>query len=247
MWHSGRVPAFSPLSARSAVLSLVLGSGADGLTAAQLAAAARHLGINPATVRVALTRAVAADELLRDGTRYQLGPRLLERRARQDAHEVVAPWDGTWQMTVVVTAGRPSGDRAALRARLVGARLAELREGVWMRPANLRLAPDDRHDPVDASPVGTRTFLTTPQDDDAQLAASLWDLAGWAEETERVLAALASTTEPGPRLAVAAYLVRHLADDPLLPGELEPPGWPSAEARDAYARYLAELQAVIAT
>ncbi|MBD8606702.1 PaaX domain-containing protein, C- domain protein [Aeromicrobium sp. CFBP 8757] len=233
------MPAFTPLPARSVVLSLVLGSGADGLSAAQLAAAARHLGINPATVRVALTRAVAADELVRDGARYRLGPRLVGRRDRQDAHEVVAPWDGTWEMTVVVTTGRPSGDRAALRSRLVDARLGELREGVWMRPANLR------RDAVDPPSPDVRTFLTTPHQGSAGLAASLWDLPGWADETERVLAALTTTSEPGPRLAVAAHLVRHLARDPLLPDELEPPGWPSADARDAYARYLAELQAVV--
>jgi phenylacetic acid degradation operon negative regulatory protein len=245
VWHSeavtlpASVPDVAPLSARSAVLSLVLGSGADGLSAARLASAARHLGINPATVRVALTRAVASDELVRDGAHYRLGPRLLARRARQDAHEGVAPWDGTWELAVVVTSGRPSADRSALRARLTGARLAELREGVWMRPANLRrdgtaLASDD-----------VRVLAATPQDDPAELAATLWDLAGWADETRRVLAALADVVDPGPRLAVAAHLVRHLAGDPLLPDEIAPAGWPATQARDAYARYLAELQDVV--
>jgi phenylacetic acid degradation operon negative regulatory protein len=241
MWQSEPVtaPAFAPLSARSAVLSLLLGAGADGLTSAQLAAAASHLGINPATVRVALTRAVAADELLRDGARYRLGPRLLGRQGRQEAHAAVVPWDGTWQMAVVVTTGRSSGDRLALRSRLFAARLAELREGVWMRPANLR------QDVRELTTADTRVFVTAPQADAANLAAGLWDLTGWAAETERVLAALATTTEPGRRLAVAAHLVRHLADDPLLPDELQPAAWPAAEAREAYARYLAELQAVV--
>jgi phenylacetic acid degradation operon negative regulatory protein len=233
------VPEFPSLSARSAILSLLLGTPSRDLSAAQLAAAARHLQINPATVRVALTRAVAAGELDRDGSHYRLGPRLLERRARQDAHEAVVPWDGRWETAVVVTTGRSGADRAALRTRLAGARLAELREGVWMRPANLRRAT------ADLSSADVRLFTATPHDDPAALAADLWDLTEWADETERVLAALDGTSEPGPRLAVAAHLVRHLSTDPLLPDELQPDDWPAAEARRAYARYLAELEGVV--
>lgn len=229
----------APLSARSAVLSLVLGSGPDGLTSAQLAAAAGHLAINPATVRVALTRAVAADELVRDGSRYRLGHRLLERRARQEAHAAVGTWDGTWETAVVVGAGRSAADRAALRSHMTAARLAELREGVWMRPANLR---PERLEPV---PDDVLLLTSTPHDDPRLLAARLWDLEGWAAGTDRLLADLGATTAPGPRLAVAARLVRHLSDDPLLPDVLQPSGWPAAEARSAYERYSAELQAVV--
>jgi phenylacetic acid degradation operon negative regulatory protein len=239
MWHSERVSEIPPLSARSAVLSLLLGTPSRSLSAAQLAAAARHLDINPATVRVALTRAVAADELVRDGSQYRLGPRLVERRARQDVHEAVVAWEGTWETAVVVTTGRSGTDRAALRTRLAGARLAELREGVWMRPTNLRRGT------ADLSSIDVRLFTATPHDDPAGLAAELWDLAGWTDETLRVLAALEDTSEPGPRLAVAAHLVRHLSTDPLLPDELQPDDWPAAEARQAYARYLAELESVV--
>ena len=231
--------AHAPLSARSVVLSLILGTPSRALTAAQLADAARHVGINPATVRVALTRAVASDELVRDGSLYRLGPRLLERRERQDAHAIVTDWDGTWEMVVVVASGgRSSSDRAALRALLARARLAELREGVWMRPANLR-----RESPALTS-VDVRTFTTT-SDDPAGLVADLWDLPGWAAETRRVATAMEHTRQPGERLAVAAHLVRHLSDDPLLPVELAPADWPAHDAREAYSRYLAELEDVV--
>lgn len=239
MWHSGPVPAFPPLSARSAVLSLVLGSGADGLTSAQLAAAARHLDINPATVRVALTRAVAAGELVRDGTHYRLGARLLDRSRRQEAHADVVAWDGSWETVVVVTTGRSSSERSALRSRLSTARLGELREGVWMRPANLHRAS------ADLTSDDVRLFTATPLNDPARLAADLWDLAAWATETVEVLAALEGTSDPGRRLAVAAHLVRHLAADPLLPDELQPGDWPAPEARRAYDLYLAELQQIV--
>ena len=231
--------AYAPLSARSVVLSLILGTPSRALTAAQLADAARHVGINPATVRVALTRAVASHELVRDGSLYRLGPRLVERRERQDAHASVTAWDGTWEMVVVVASGgRSSSDRAALRAALSRARLAELREGVWMRPANLR-----RETPAGSS-VDVRTFSTT-SDDPAGLVADLWDLPGWAAETRRVVTALEHTRQPGERLAVAAHLVRHLSDDPLLPAELAPADWPADEARAAYGSYLAELEDVV--
>lgn len=229
----------APLSARSAVLSLVLGSGPDGLTSAQLAAAARHLSINPATVRVALSRAVAADELLRDGSRYRLGARLRERRARQEARAAVEPWDGTWETAVVVSTGRSAADRATLRSHLTTARLAELREGVWMRPANLRL------DRLGSAPDDVLLLTSTPHTDPARLAARLWDLDDWATGAAHLLTDLAATTAPGSRLAVAAQLVRHLSDDPLLPDDLQPSGWPAAEARAAYERYSAELHAFV--
>lgn len=239
MWHSGRVPAFPPLSARSTVLSLVLGSGHEGLTSAQLAAAARHLSINPATVRVALTRAVAAGELLRDGAHYRLGGRLLDRGQRHAVHADVIDWDGSWEMAVVVATGRTGAERSALRARLSTVRLGELREGVWMRPANLR------RDTAELASVDVRLLTASPHGDPTRLAADLWDLDGWATETVDVLAALDDTSDPGPRLAVAAHLVRHLSTDPLLPDELQPDAWPAAEAHRAYDRYLAELQSVV--
>lgn len=228
----------APLSARSAVLSLVLGTPGEAMTSTQLAAAAHHLDLNPATVRVALSRAVSAGELVRDGGHYRLGPRLADRRRRQDAHASVVAWDGSWETVVVVATGRSGADRAALRARLAADRLGELREGVWMRPANLSRGAHD-------VPPGTRAFVATPHDDPAGLAAELWDLDAWAATAQHTIQALDATTDPAPRLAVAAQLVRHLADDPLLPAELAPPRWPAAEAREAYAGYLAELQDVI--
>ncbi|MCW2794671.1 PaaX family transcriptional regulator C-terminal domain-containing protein [Nocardioides sp.] len=231
------MPELKPLSARSAILSLMLG-WPRGMTARELARAGDYFGIAPSTVRVALTRAVATGELERDGSTYQLGERLLARRRRQDEHAAVVAWDRTWEMAVVVTSGRPSGERAALRTELTAARLAELREGVWMRPANLsRTLPH-----ADASAL--RTFRATPEQDPAALAAGLWDLGSWADEAAGAIDLLGSTTEPAERLAVAAHLVRHLAADPLLPPELWPDGWPAPQARAAYAGYQQELRAL---
>lgn len=238
MWHSSCVPEFKPLSARSVILSLMLGAHPRGMSSRELARAGDHLGIASTTVRVALTRAVANGELQRDGSTYRLGDRLLTRRRRQDDHAAQIPWDGTWEMAVVVASSRPAGERAALRSTLAAARLAELREGVWMRPANLsRPLPD-------AGMSVLRTFRATPDSDAAHLVADLWALPAWAEQADAILDLLATTRQPAARLDVAAHLVRHLATDPLLPEELWPPGWPAARARQAYAAYQLEIRDV---
>ncbi|THV09123.1 PaaX domain-containing protein, C- domain protein [Nocardioides caeni] len=227
------------------MLSLLLGSHPDRMSAAELVRAGEHFGIPASTARVALTRAVAAGDLRRHPSTgsgqaavYALGERLARRQQRQDeaALDAETPWDGTWEMAVVVVGGRSATERGALRERLASYRLAELREGVWTRPANLR-RPRAYADDVVLS-----TFTATPDDDPAALAAGLWDLRAWAAEGRRLLDRLAATTEPAPRLAVAAHLVRHLAADPLLPATLLPADWPAAAMRDAYAGYQAELR-----
>lgn len=229
-----------PLPARSVVLSLLLGAHPEPLSPAGLTRAGEYFGISPSTVRAALSRAVAAGDLRRARGDYALGPRLIERQARQSEaiDDAETTWDGTWEMAVVVVTGRPGTDRASLRDRLRSHRLAELREGVWTRPANLRRPIEYAADPVLA------TFRAEPDGDPADLAAELWGLAGWADSGRRLCSLLDATAEPAPRLAVAAQLVRHLTSDPLLPAALLPDDWPAAELRRTYAAYQAELRAL---
>lgn len=228
----------TPLSARSVVLSLLLGSHPDRMSAAALVRAADHFGVPAATTRVALTRAVAAGDLRRDAGDYVLGDRLARRQRHQDEAVLDAetPWDGTWEMAVVVVGGRAGSERAALRERLASYRLAELREGVWARPANLRRARAYSSEEV------LTTFSATPDDDPADLVGRLWDLTGWAEQGRELARRLARTSEPATRLAVAAAVVRHLTADPLLPAALLPVDWPARELRASYAAYQAELR-----
>jgi len=225
-----------PLTARSAVLSLLLGAHPGRLSAAELVLATGYLGITESTARVALTRAVASGDLVRTDDGYALGARLVDRQSRQDesvAH-ALAPWDGTWEQVVIVEAGRAAADRAALRTTLTRRRLSELREGVWMRPANL-----GRRTAGDGSTV---MFTVGPVADPAGLAARLWDLRAWAERGEELIDELADTTEPALRLSIAADLVRHLTDDPLLPVDLLPAEWPGDRLRSVYAQYQDELR-----
>ncbi len=228
----------APLSARSVVLSLLLGSHPDRLSPAQLTRAGNHFDIPASTMRVALTRAVAAGDLRRVDGDYVLGERLVRRQRRQDeaVEDAETDWDGTWEMAAVVVTGRSGAERAALRESLTAYRLAELREGLWVRPANLRRPRTYAEDPV------LTTFTGRPDDEPAAVAARLWDLAGWAAEGRRLVHHLESSSEPALRLAAAAHLVRHLVGDPLLPTDLLPADWPGAALRSTYAAYQAELR-----
>lgn len=224
------------LSARSVVLSLLLGAHPPELPVSALVEAGRLLDIAEPTLRVALTRMVANGDLERTDGTYRLSARLLERQRRQDAAlDQAGAWDGTWETVVLTSAGRSASDRATLRTSLTDLRLSELREGVWMRPANLAR-------PLPAwSSAEISLFRSTPTEDPALLAGRLWDLAGWNLSGRRLLEHLAAATKPAERLTVAAAIVRHLRTDPALPVELLPSGWTAPGLRTAYAAYQGEL------
>jgi phenylacetic acid degradation operon negative regulatory protein len=231
----------SPLPARSVALSLLLGTHPARLGPAQLTRLGEHFGVPAPTMRVALTRAVAAGDLRRVDGDYALGERLAARQRRQDeaVEDAETPWDGVWEMAVVVVTGRSGAERATLRETMTAHRLAELREGVWTRPANLRRSPEYAADPVLA------TYRARPDDDPAALAGRLWDLAGWTATALALLDALDHATSPGVRLAAAAQIVRHLTTDPLLPAGLLPADWPGSALREAYARYQESLHDLV--
>jgi phenylacetic acid degradation operon negative regulatory protein len=191
--------------------------------------------IAPATMRVALSRLVAAGELTMSDGVYVLSPRHLDRLRAQ--HEDIAPalrpWHGDWETVIVVESGRDAADRARLRASLSSAHLAELREGVWMRPANL-----DR--PILADPH--TTSLLAKSADPQGLVAALWDLDAWARTAREIVDAVSRPGLDARRFAAATQLVRHLRTDPALPDELTPSNWPAADLRAAYADYQAQLR-----
>jgi phenylacetic acid degradation operon negative regulatory protein len=229
--------ALRPLSARSVVLSLLLGAHPAELSASALVRAGDLFDVPETTLRAALSRLVAAGDLVRDGGSYRLSERLLERQRRQDrALEVeTTDWDGTWEQVVVTSSGRSPQDRAELRASLASMRLAELREGVWLRPANLAR-------PLPTWPTDLiLTLHATPDEDPAALAGRLWDVEGWASHGRALLDGMADPASAREGLTISAAVVRHLLVDPALPDALLPEAWPSRALRDAYARYSAEL------
>lgn len=224
------------MTARSVVLSVLLGAHPASASSAELLRLTAVFGIKESTLRVALTRMVAAGDLIRSAEGYRLSDRLLTRQRRQD--EALRPrvrrWLGDWIMVAVTSVGNDARSRAALRTTLSSNRLAELREGVWMRPDNLDIV-------LNADVVGRSRVFTARDDDPAGLAGQLWDLPGWAKTGNELVDAMAAANDVPGRFMVAAAMVRHLLTDPVLPDELLPPGWPGEALRAAYTDFAAEL------
>ncbi|GGW43244.1 hypothetical protein GCM10010503_19790 [Streptomyces lucensis JCM 4490] len=228
-----------PLSARSVVLSLLLGVHPPELPVKDLLRLVEPFGVGGSALRAALSRMVAAGDLRRSDAVYRLSDRLLARQRRQDdaVHPSTRAWSGDWEMVVITATGREPADRAGLRTRLTALRLAELREGVWLRPANL-----GRPLPGDLARVAL-TYSARPEASPHDLAARLWPLDAWAATARTLLARAADARDPAARLTVFAAAVRHLLTDPVLPPALLPSGWPGEALRDAYAGYQEELAA----
>ena len=220
------------------MLSVLLGAHPAWATAAELIRLTADFGIREPTLRVALTRMVGAGDLVRSADGYRLSDRLLARQRRQDdaLDPKVRAWDGTWSTLVITSVGTDAKTRATLRTTLQAKRFGELREGVWMRPANLDLQlTDDLR--------GRVRVLQARDDDPAGLVDALWDLPTWVGAGRRLLDDLSGASDVPARFVAAAATVRHLLADPVLPGELLPDDWPGAALRQAYHDFAAELVA----
>ena len=228
-----------PMTARSVLASALMGEDPPELPVAHLVLLAELFGINPNRSRVALSRMVASGEATTDGAAtYRLAGRLLQRRDRQvdSLAGRTREWGGRWRMVVVTTIGSSAELRAARRRRLSLARLAEQREGVWLRPDNIDLRPEPGDDP------DLVTYDVSPDDDPVVLAAVLWDLEGWAARSRALIAALEARPTGGPDdlapgFGLSAAVLRHLQSDPLLPAELVPDSWPASILRVTYAEW----------
>lgn len=227
-----------PLSARSVVLSLLLGAHPPELPVRDLLRAVEPLGVAGSTLRAALSRMVAM------------------RRPADHGRGLPAqrPPAGT---------PAPPGRRRAPRDPPLGRRLGDDRRhrdrprprrtrrparqvdhppargtprGVWLRPANLlRPRPDELG-------AVARHFTTRPEEPARQLATNLWPLDAWAKTAEALLDRITATADhPADRFTVLAAAVRHLLADPVLPAELLPADWPGAALRTEYTRHRREL------
>ncbi|MGZ4706209.1 MAG: PaaX family transcriptional regulator C-terminal domain-containing protein [Acidimicrobiales bacterium] len=256
-----------PLTARSVVASTLLGIDPPRLSTALLVRSGELFGISGPTTRVALSRMVAAGELEPDPPGqgagngatgqpggYRLAGSLLARQARQAASRTAERrrWKGDWEMAVVADGRRSASDRADLRAAMSRLRLAEVREGVWLRPDNL----DGTRVPEASVVVAEQCTRYTARPDDehpAELAARLWDLDQWSRAASGLRAemdALVDQLEGGdtaalaPGFVLSAAVLRHLLADPLLPPELLPPSWSGDPLRAEYDRYDRAFKAV---
>ncbi|WP_068064994.1 PaaX family transcriptional regulator C-terminal domain-containing protein [Nocardia xishanensis] len=225
------------LTARSAILSALLGAHPAEAPVSWIVRVAVGLGLQESAVRAALTRMVAGGDLERRDSAYRLAPRLIERQHRQDEamHPPTGAWDGTWQLAIVTVGADDSTDRAAFREVLRAKKFGELREGVWTRPDNLGT------DFPAAAARRLTVFTGHPGEPDGELAERLFRPDAWAENARLLLSAMAQAEFIGDRFEVAAATVRHILNDPMLPTELLPRQWPGYELRASYVDFRAEF------
>lgn len=224
------------MTARSVVLSVLLGAHPASATVAELVQLTSDFDIKEATLRVALTRMVSAGDLVRSDEGYRLSDRLLTRQRRQDdaLNPATRAWSGEWIVLMITAVGTDPRTRASFRTALAQARFGELRDGVWLRPDNL-----GEQLPAE---IAQRVRVMRAQDDDpAELANQLWDLPKWSSEGLRLLGDIAAADDIPGRFVVAAGIVRHLLTDPMLPAELLPADWPGRNLRLAYANFATQL------
>jgi phenylacetic acid degradation operon negative regulatory protein len=259
--QDGRVPAASrprrrssvadligdrPLSARSVLATALLGADQPHLTVGELVAMASLFGISDGAARTCLWRMVSNGELTSDDGTYTLAGGLLERRQRVDEASRTAAtrqWDGTWELAVVALDRRSAADRLALRKAATALHLAELREGVWIRPDNL----DPQRFPALRAVLDRQCvhFHAAATDIAAETVRSLFSLDDWAADAQRLTVAVRDEIDADAvaaddfayQFGLSVAVVRHLQLDPLLPAELIPQEWPGQDLRSAYRRF----------
>ena len=246
--HDGAVPLAGPLTARSVIASTLLGTHPPSMPARALVRSGALFDIPEGTVRVALSRMVATGELTVTEGRYALAGHLLSRQGRQDQSRRGTTgglqWTGRWEMAVVQAVARPAAQRASLRDAMVQLRLAELREGVWMRPANL---PVDRPSTSkELAAAACHWFDMAPPPNPTALAAQLWDLEAWADRARILLREMRKVAAPLERgradrlpaaFTLSAAVLRHLQADPILPVDLLPASWPGSPLRTEFDEF----------
>lgn len=244
----------TPLTARSVLASVLLGTDPPWLPTPLLVRTTTLFGISEGSTRTALSRLVAAGDAVAEDGGYRLVGRLVARQRRQalSRRADVRAWDGTWELASVEgDARRAAADRAALREAQRALRLVELREGLWGRPDNL----DPERSPDAAEVVGRwcvrwRGARPTPSPD----LAALLDLDGWSSTAQALRADMAALLRPldrGDTAALAdgfvtsAAVLRHLQADPLLPEALLRRRWPGPGLRAEYDRYDAAYRSTL--
>jgi phenylacetic acid degradation operon negative regulatory protein len=229
--------------------SALLGETPPTLPVRRLVRLAALFGINENRARVALSRMVASGEVVGDGAgTYTLTGRLLERAGRlaQSRAGSTAPFEGTWHVVVVTASGDAPSTRRDRRAALRAARLGELRDGTWLRPANVDVALDA------ATASSVLRFRAVPQGDARALAATVFDLSGWARRAEQLCRDLDAVPLDGPHALAEGFerdaeVLRHLQRDPLVPRELLPRDWPGTALRASFDAFDAGYRDLLGT
>lgn len=182
---------------------------------------------------------LAAGEVSTDGNgRYRLVGPLLQRQARQQVSLKGATrrWTGAWTTVVLTAASAGGAERGRRRRALRESRLAELREGVWLRPDNIDVGLPDW------LAGNVRRLEGTVDGDPVALAHELWDLATWGDDARKLMGRLDAlppdaSSALAPGFVLGASVLRHLQADPLLPEQLLPDDWPGSALRAVYSAW----------
>ena len=226
-----------PFSARSVILSALLGSHPPVLPVRALIRLAELFDIRPGTTRTSLSRMVANGELTVAEGEYALAGRLLERQREQDEgrRATTQEWNGDWITAIASGDRRTMAERRAFRQAMIGSRLAELRPDIWLRPANV----DNPRRPAEV--IITRG--TIEADDTANLVDRLWPLTAIDTRSQRLIYMLTAHRAEVDRqddqllpttFTISAAVVRFLRTEPQLPDELLPNVWSARELRPLY-------------
>jgi phenylacetic acid degradation operon negative regulatory protein len=203
-------------SARSLILSVLLGSDPPRLPVAALIDFCSLFEIAPGTVRTALSRLAAAGDVEAENGAYVLAGDLLERRRQQDVGRVAptTAWDGSWWTAIALAESRDVNERRRFRTAMEGAKLGELRPTAWMRPANIGAPP-----PRDELIVSRGDL---PVVESRALASRLWDLDGLGGRADELVEALtAGEADLARRFIALAACLQYLRTEPQLPPELD--------------------------
>lgn len=204
-------------SARSLILSVLLGSDPPRLPVAALIRFCSLFGIAPGTVRTALSRLAASGEVEAANGSYVLVGDLLERRRQQDVGRVAssAGWDGSWWTAIALAESRDVNERRRFRTAMEGSKLAELRPTTWMRPTNIGAPP-----PRDELIVSRGDL---PAAESRALASRLWDLDALAGRADELVEALdPREADLARRFVALAACLQYLRTEPQLPNVLAP-------------------------
>ncbi len=180
------------MTARSVVLSVLLGAHPAYASASELIRLTADFGIKETTLRVALTRMVSAGDLIRSADGYRLSDRLLARQRRQDEamRPQVRAWHGLLAHRHRDQRGRPTPEPGphceppCTTSVLVSCARAC---GCGRTTSNLDLDRRDRRPGFGC--------CKARDDAPAELANQLWDLPGWARAGHRLLDEMAPAAE----------------------------------------------------
>lgn len=238
MYYFGR-PSAETVSARALVLSLLASINVREQSIGRLIHAGSLFDIEPATIRVAVTRLMQSGHLESpERGVYAPGPKAkaLTRRVQQwkDAEVLTVDWDGSWLVALTRHLGRT--DRKQVRARERALALSgyqETAEGFWVRPGNLaRELSDHRSDLISigadedihlhrASETAPDSRLKWPGLWSAErLKASYEAAIGAMEGSLSRLPDMSSADGARETLLIGQAVIRAINFDPLLPPEL---------------------------